>query len=52
VEDDGPGIPPDKREAVFTPGLNIVREVTESHGYEIMLTESDAGGARFEIHRN
>jgi len=60
IADDGPGITPDERERVFESGysttsdgtgfgLAIVREVVEAHGWEITVTESDEGGARFEI---
>ena len=60
IEDDGHGIPLDEREDVFEPGvssvhdgtgigLSIVQGVAEAHGWEIELTESDSGGARFEI---
>jgi len=60
VADDGVGIPPDERERVFTTGyttaedgtglgLRIVKEIVDAHGWEIEATESDTGGARFEI---
>jgi len=60
VEDDGSGIPPDRRDAVFEPGetgraagtgfgLAIVERVCEAHGWEISVTEGQLGGARFEI---
>ena len=60
VEDDGVGIPPDERADVFEAGyssdesgtgfgLSIVKEIVDAHGWEISVTESDGGGARFEI---
>jgi signal transduction histidine kinase len=60
VDDDGPGIPRDKREDVFESGyttasdgtgfgLAIVAEIASAHGWTIDVTESDEGGARFEI---
>lgn len=60
IEDDGPGIPPEEREQVFESeystaekgtgfGLSIVQHVVESHGWNIQVTESADGGARFEI---
>ena len=58
VEDDGVGIHDRQREALFTRGhtsehaglgLRIVRQVVEAHDWSVRATESDAGGARFEI---
>jgi len=59
VEDDGPGIPPSERERVFEwgysgangsgIGLHTVREVASGHGWDVSVTESESGGARFEI---
>ncbi|PSQ56123.1 histidine kinase [Halobacteriales archaeon SW_8_68_21] len=60
VEDDGPGIDPERREEVFEPGvstdpdgtgfgLSIVAEVAEAHGWTVSVAESETGGARFEF---
>ena len=60
IEDDGPGIPADERDAVFGWGhstredgtgfgLSIARAVAEAHGWEIAVTGSAEGGARFEL---
>jgi PAS domain S-box-containing protein len=60
VEDDGPGIPADEREAVLREGyssneegtglgLSIVQSIAEAHGWSLSVTGSDAGGARFEV---
>ncbi|SDJ63559.1 PAS domain S-box-containing protein [Halovenus aranensis] len=60
VADDGPGVPPDQRDEVFDTGhttsddgtgfgLAIVQEIVDAHDWEITVSESWAGGARFEI---
>jgi|GEM_PF-352715 len=59
VADDGPGIPPEDRAAVFEYGhtggngtglgLSIVRTIIEGHGWTISVDESDCGGAAFVI---
>ena len=60
VDDDGPGIPADKRESVFRPfesgstggtglGLTIARDIVRAHGGEIVLEDSPMGGLRARI---
>lgn len=66
IDDDGPGIPADQREAVFKPffrldasrntgtggvglGLSIARDIVLSHGGDIQLHDSPAGGLRVLI---
>jgi PAS domain S-box-containing protein len=60
VEDDGVGIPEEKRGKVLEGGyssreegtglgLSIAQAIAETHGWALSVTESDEGGARFEI---
>jgi len=60
VDDDGPGIPADRRESVFRPfesgssggtglGLTIARDIVRAHGGEIVLEDSPLGGLRAQI---
>jgi signal transduction histidine kinase len=60
IEDDGQGIAQEIHDTVLEAGfssdtdgtgfgLSIVRTITEAHGWDLSITESASGGARFEI---
>ncbi|RQG91386.1 sensor histidine kinase [Natrarchaeobius halalkaliphilus] len=59
VEDDGPGIPSERRDRVFQEGhssgdgtglgLSIVAAVADAHGWTVTAGSADSGGARFEF---
>ncbi|RQG87966.1 response regulator [Natrarchaeobius halalkaliphilus] len=60
VSDDGPGIPDDADDDVFEPGystkesgtgfgLASVDQIVRAHDWEIDVTRSELGGARFEV---
>ncbi len=64
VEDEGPGIPPEQRARVFDRfwrgtsrggsgsglGLAIAAWIVDRHAGSIRVTDTEAGGARFEVH--
>jgi PAS domain S-box-containing protein len=61
IADDGPGIPESERGEVFEHGyttdeqgtgfgLSIVERIAKAHDWTVEVTESEAGGARFEFY--
>lgn len=60
IEDDGDGITAEPRAQIFEHGystndsgtgfgLSIVQDIITAHGWEVTVTDSNEGGARFEI---
>lgn len=60
IEDDGPGIPDSLKETALEPGISgighgagmglpVVRKIAEAHEWDVTVTESANGGARFEF---
>ena len=60
IADDGVGIPDNRREAVTEDGyttsedgtglgLSIISDIVDTHGWQLAVTESECGGARFDI---
>lgn len=60
VDDDGPGVPPHQRDALFKPfasgadggtglGLAIARDIVRAHGGDIQLEDSPLGGLRARV---
>ncbi|MGA3265970.1 MAG: ATP-binding protein [Verrucomicrobiota bacterium] len=60
VRDDGPGVPPDRRQEIFKPyfttnqkgtglGLAVVQQIILAHGWEIECLANEPKGARFRI---
>jgi signal transduction histidine kinase len=60
VRDDGPGVPPELREKIFTPffttrekgtglGLAFVREIVRDHGGDVMVGDAPGGGSVFSF---
>jgi len=60
IEDNGSGIPEDKRDKIFDMGysttergtgfgLSIVQQIADAHGWDVKIAEGNTGGARIEI---
>jgi signal transduction histidine kinase len=60
VRDDGPGVPPERRQEIFKPyftthqkgtglGLAVVQQIVLAHGWEIECLANEPKGAIFRI---
>ena len=60
IRDDGPGVPPERRQEIFKPyfttnpkgtglGLAVVQHIVLAHGWEIECLANEPGGAVFRI---
>jgi signal transduction histidine kinase len=60
VSDDGPGVPPERRQEIFKPyfttnqkgtglGLAVVQQIVLAHGWEIECLANEPKGAVFRI---
>lgn len=60
VSDNGPGIPPDRRDKVFVPfyttkregtgiGLTLVRQIAAIHGASVVVSDTPGGGATVRL---
>ena len=64
IADNGPGIPPGEREAIFRRlyrvdssrsqrglglGLSLVKAIVEAHGGKVLVAEAAGGGAQFDV---
>lgn len=60
IRDDGPGVPPDRRQEIFKPyftthqkgtglGLAVVQQIVLAHGWEIQCLANEPKGALFRI---
>lgn len=61
IEDDGIGIPPERREKIFKKGykkgensgsglgMYMVKKIAKNYGAKVKITDSELGGTRFEL---
>ncbi|MDR3460395.1 MAG: ATP-binding protein [Verrucomicrobiae bacterium] len=60
IRDDGPGVPPENRQAIFKPyftthqkgtglGLAVVQQIVHAHGWDIVCLANEPRGAVFRI---